>query len=195
MAAVNGAAKYYDWRDAAGFGGRARAFDEMLDADDTIAAFLVFHWMASLVVFILMIIWLNQAHRVSETMWRGPRSWSSGWTIGSWFIPLAFFVIPKLVFTEVERIFRAPREIDGSVPDGWQSRSPWTVGVFWWLAFVSGVVATTAGVSMNDSNDSDLWEAAYWLLVSGQLLLAASAVLGVMYLRRLVRALSGTTEA
>ncbi|MEV6347769.1 DUF4328 domain-containing protein [Actinoplanes sp. NPDC051851] len=51
---------------------------------------------------VCFIVWL---HRASTNLWRTghPMRWRPGWTIGSWFIPIAGLVLAPLVFREVDR--------------------------------------------------------------------------------------------
>jgi hypothetical protein len=190
VVSIAGADAYSRWDEATTSSSRRQAYDDMIDADGAITSLLGLHALLSLVIFILLIIFMNQAHKATQSLWPGTRSWSSGWTVGAWFIPVAQFIIPKLVINEIERISRAPRGLDGLVASGWERISLWAVGLWWWLSFVPGVILATAGTSMFQGDDSDRWGTGYWCLTIGHGLLAVSAMLCVFYMRRIVRSLS-----
>src|SRR4051812_8017205 len=62
-----------------------------------------------IVTFVVLVLWMYRAHKASQLLWTGQRRWRVGWTLGGWCIPLAQFVIPKLVLNEIEQIAKAPR--------------------------------------------------------------------------------------
>jgi hypothetical protein len=194
LASLAAVASYSEWRDASpGSDEKIRAFRDLTDADNAISASYGMWWLSALVVFILMIIWVNQAHKASQTLWDGARAWSSGWTVGGWFVPVANAIIPKLVITEIERIGQAPRIPSGHVADGWQSHRPSALGTLWWIMFVAGTLLGSIGAIGYDSSDAADWEWGYWLLAAGHAVLTASAVLGALYVRRVSRTVSSCT--
>lgn len=199
LMAMIGLSAFYEWRDARfGSAAESRALADMVDADDAIGGFAGLGWIIGIVVFVLIIIWMNQAHKVSQSRWSGLRKWSSGWTVGAWFIPVANLLIPKLVLSEVERIGAAPSSPSGQVPDGWQDQPVWSGGVIWWLSFVAGMLATSIGSSLYTDLDDRFWEAGYWLLILGSLSSALAGVLGALYVRRITRsfdAIPGGSQA
>ena len=64
------------------------------DAADLWTGAAGFSVLAGLVLFILLMVWGNQAYRSLSRTGAGGRSWS-GWAVGGWFIPLASMVIPR----------------------------------------------------------------------------------------------------
>ncbi len=170
----------------------ARAYDDWLAIDDTFSAFAGFTVICGLVLFVLMIIWMHSAHKATQQLWQGHRQWTSGWTVGGWFIPVANLVIPKLVLSEIERIAFAPRA-SGRVDGSFTARKVAPVGTAWWLTYVAAtvLVAIGAALSGDDVSDSEL-RAGYVVTSAGFAVLVASGVLGALYVRRLGRRLSAS---
>ena len=54
----------------------------------------------SLAIFVVFIVYLYRASKNTELWDTTPRTWTPGWTIGGWFIPIANFVIPALVVSD-----------------------------------------------------------------------------------------------
>ena len=61
----------------------------------------------------------NAAYRSLNRSGAEGRSWSSGWAVGGWFIPLAALVIPRLVLSEIERISH-PDNGPAPIGAGWR---------------------------------------------------------------------------
>jgi hypothetical protein len=182
-----GYAAYSDWQDAATSADRSAALRSMVDADDAIAGSAVLGSLAGLVAFILLIIWANQSHKASQQRWTGNRSWSSGWTVGAWFIPFANLFLPKMVLTETERIGASAAEGGGQVADGWQQRPVSAVGVLWWVLLVLGLFIGQLGTALSGSEDSGNWGTGYLLAAVGYGAAVASGVLGALYVRKVTR--------
>lgn len=183
---------FNDWWNAP-VGSRAeeRRLSDWRDVEDALAAASGFFVLLSIVVFVLMIVWMNQAHKVTQQLWSGNRAWSSGWTVGGWFIPLGNLVIPKLVVTEIERIAVAARS-GGQVGSGWRTAPTAVVGWLWWVAWVIGIICNAVGNTLGDDLDSSASEvrAGYVLNGAGLALVAFSAVCAVFYVRRISARLS-----
>jgi hypothetical protein len=101
-----------------GTSAQAQAFDDWSDLNDTFDAFNALLTLIWIALFVVMIVWMNKAHKTTQRLWLGSRKWSSGWTVGGWFIPFANFFIPKGVLNEIERIAKAPR-MGGLVDHRW----------------------------------------------------------------------------
>jgi hypothetical protein len=136
-------------------------------------------------------IWMNSAHKTTQQFWSGPRSWSSGWTVGGWFIPLANLVIPKLVLTEIEKLALAPRTA-GAVGPEWRSRRSSAIGWLWWIGLIVGLIINNVGTSLGNEVDSSSGEirTSYALSAVGCTLIAVSSVFGALYIRRVGRRVS-----
>ncbi len=184
------------WDAPPGSAAERSAVDDLQSADDAINGLFGFAGLAALVIFVLIIIFGHQAHRFTRSLWPGDRSWTSGWTIGGWFIPLANFVIPKLVFNEIEKIATAPRT-NGQASPEWKQQSTSALGWVWWIFFVISYALANAGYVMFDdtAGDADSWRAGYVLVAVGGAGLTVSSVTGALYIRKLTRALRGWTRA
>jgi hypothetical protein len=181
------------WNSRVGSISEAQAANDLDAADSTINAVLGLASLCSLVIFISIIIWTHQAHRATQALIPGQRSWSSGWAIGGWFIPLANAVIPKIVLNEIERIALTPRSA-GVVNPGWQAKSTMWTGWAWWILFIVGSLVGSIGNSLYDDVDGSAgsWRVGYWMVAVGYTAVAASAAFGALYIRRIGQALSNS---
>ena len=151
--------------------------------------------MVAVVIFVLIVVWTYQAHKATQALWRGTRTWSSGWSVGGWFIPLANAVIPRLVLTEIEKIALAPRT-DGVVGEDWRKRPTAAAGWLWWVFFIVGTSVFFFGFGSFDDpvGTPTSWRVGYWMTAVGSAALAVSGCFGAIYVRRIGRALSPATE-
>ena len=165
---------YSDWRD-------------LNDAFDGVNAILTMVWLA---MFIVSIVWMHKAHTATKRLWSGQRKWSSGWTIGGWFIPFANLIIPKRVINEIERIATSPRT-NGLVDYQWQQRQTSAFGWLWWIGLSIGLVMRGIGSAIFDLNgtDGDI-SSGYSMQALGSLIAAAAMPFGALYIRRLGSRLS-----
>lgn len=164
--------------------------DAFTHVEETWVVVLAFMAMSvgSLVAGILLIVWLFKTSNAMES--RGPigRSWSSGWAVGGWFLPLANLVIPKLVFSEMERIAQVPY---GGVPiaEQWKPYPRSRISDLWWLMWVSssvvGFAAYWVGSLSAGDNEPIAWALTVWAI--SLLLTAGAGVALVVTLRRFVR--------
>lgn len=93
---------------------------------------------AMVVTGALILVWTFRTSKAFDARGATNRRWNRGWTIGSWFIPLASFVLPKLVFNELEMISQVPFVRD-EIGDQWKEESHSAVGDLWWLLWVVGL--------------------------------------------------------
>lgn len=138
-------------------------------------------------LFVLLVIWTFQGHKAAALLHPGNRTWVKGWAVGSWFVPLAFFIMPKLVIDETEKIARAPRS-GGIVVANWrQIVKPSGIGWIWWLAFLAMNAAFFIASVLYPTDTLD-WRqssvnSSYMFTALGALLGALSASFGVLYVR------------
>jgi hypothetical protein len=141
-------------------------------------------WM--LIAGILFIIWFFQAYRSAESHGASGRRWSTGWTIGAWFIPLANFVIPKLVMNEVDRMSN-PLAGEPPTDERWKPVPRMAVSDLWWTALLMGTVLWLFGIAAFSSASSYTSTGSgvgYILTALSQTLYVVSAALaGVIALR------------
>jgi hypothetical protein len=188
LLSLGGLAAFNDYWDAPQ---SFQAMRDVADADNAINGACVLMLLVAIVVLVLIIVWSNKAHKASQSLARGTRTWTSGWTVGAWFIPVANWVIPKLVLNEIERIALAPRDETRLLAE-WQGRPTIPIGWFWWLLFVPGWLIAGFGFNLFDAlgGSAGSWRAGYIMLAVGALMLAASAVFGALYVRRISKALN-----
>jgi len=177
-------AEYDAWGDAANLSGGALGF-----------AFL-----GVLVLWILLMVWGSQAHRSLSRFGPSRLSWSPGWAVGAWFIPVANAVIPRLVFNEIEKV-SDPENGVPPVGDHWRPRALAGTGLGWWIFYVAGYVAIAIGVGISGSGtemvfqetlitDPDRYRAGLVVLTVGLVGVAVAHVLGAVYFRMMGERLS-----
>ena len=76
----------------------------------------------AIAVFVLLVIWAFQLTRAVNRHHPYGRTWSPGWAVGAWFIPLASMVLCPMILWEDEKIATAGAS---EVRDRWKSvRAP-----------------------------------------------------------------------
>jgi hypothetical protein len=184
---------FNDWWDAPG-GGDLAALNRWFDLDDARAGWGLISIVVWLATWIVLIVWMNQAHKATTALGPGQRKWSSGWTVGGWFIPIANLIIPKMVFNEIDRIATAPRQ-HGQVSGTWRNQPTIGLGWAWWVLLILAGILDAGSTTMLDTEfdslvlDPDNVRAGY---VVGALAVVAwmlSAAFGALYVRRLTRRL------
>jgi Domain of unknown function (DUF4328) len=133
---------------------------------------------------ILFIVWFFQAYKSAESRGAAGRSWGAGWTIGSWFIPLADLVLPKLVMNEVDRMSN-PLTGPAPIETYWKAMRRLGISDLWWLLLVIGVPAFWVGsILLGDAAlDAPEVGAGYLVLALSDLVLCgAAALLGAVVL-------------
>ena len=73
------------------------------DADDFVDGAAAFYGITQLVIVVLFIIWMFRAAKNNEALDRRDPRFGPGWSIGSWFIPLANLVIPVMILQDLWR--------------------------------------------------------------------------------------------
>jgi hypothetical protein len=100
------------------------------DADDFVSGASAAFVLTQVAIAVLFIIWLFRAAKNNEALGRVGARFTPGWSIGSWFIPLANFVIPVLIVQDLWR---------GSSAESRRGDPLWRTGrgsalVGWWWA-------------------------------------------------------------
>ncbi len=133
----------------------------------------------SLAIFVLLIMFLFRASKNTELWDTSQRTWTPGWAIGGWFIPLAFFVIPFLV---VRDIWQRTPESSG------EGRGPGSASGFvlvvWWVLFVIGRIGIRLGLSPDTSSEHRVED---WVHIVAAVTLAISAAALIVIVRDLAR--------
>lgn len=120
------------------------ATQNALDAETAAFGFLGIGFIGYAITGVLFIVWFFQAYRAAASRGATFRTWASGWTIGGWFVPLANFVIPKLVMNEVDRM-SDPEAGDPPIGDRWKALPRLESSDMWWALFVLGSLSTAIG--------------------------------------------------
>ena len=122
----------------------AAATQNALDAETLAFGFLGIGLIGYAITGVLFVVWFFKAYRAAASRGATGRTWASGWTIGGWFIPLANFVIPKLVMNEVDRMSN-PETGDPPIGDRWKTLPRLEPSDMWWALFVLGSLSTAIG--------------------------------------------------
>jgi hypothetical protein len=167
------------------------ALDDWERVEDALQAAGGLMVLVGVVVFVLLLIWANSAHKASQELWHGERKWTSGWSVGSWFIPFGNAVIPKMVLNEIERIAFSPRS-GGRVANDFRSTSTSIVGWVWWLASILGYALNLFGNELGSEAESSAAEvrAGYVLNAVGLTATALGMAAGAMFVGRLTSRLT-----
>ncbi len=172
------------------------------DSAEGVAGFFygtaVMVWLAAI---ILMMVWMSKAHRASSRLWPGHRSWSSGWCVGGWFIPLANFVIPKLVLLEIERVIGSIDE-RGEFDPGWRTKRGSAIGWVFWIAIVVALVTIFVGagvvpasVTGATESEADRYVVAMVIFSVATAIGAVGALCGGLHFRSMGRTLTAAADS
>ena len=167
--------------------------DSWNTAQTVAAAVTLFTYLAALVVAILMMVWGNQAHRGLARFGPSGLSWSPGWAVGGWFIPLANAIIPRLVFNEIEKV-SDPENGPAPVGDRWRSRRLLGTGLAWWILYIGGFVVVFVGLGISGTGtetalditlvtDETAYRNGLIVMVPGFLIVAIGSFLGAAYFK------------
>ena len=155
------------------------ALGDLNDADDLVSAIGGILGVITLATFVVFIVYLYRASKNTELWNISSRTWTPGWTIAGWFIPLANLVIPALVVTDTwKRTPEAPTS--GAADSGTSTGIVW----WWWVLFVIGYI----GIQLDIDPDSFSGARAEdWINIVSSILLAASAIPLIVIVRTLAR--------
>ena len=162
------------------------ALQDYEDLDDALSGVRALASLLVLAIVILLIIWLFQLTRSVGRHGVPQRRWSPGWAVGGWFIPLANFVIPWLIFREGEKISVAAAS--GRTSE-WAQAPVRLTSNLWWIAVIVGEVLLLVGGGMYSDDTSDLDEVrtGLTLITIGALLLVVGYALLIPVIRRITR--------
>lgn len=165
----------------------SQALARLLEAEQASEGLLGVFSLVALVVAVLTIIWWYQAYQTVED--RAPllegRSWSAGWAIGGWFIPIANLIIPKLVLNEIDR---ASSSLDVGLPT-WKEHRLAPASNWWWASWVFGSLSLSFGVSVIQAQlergtfDAPIYRSGLWMLLTGLAVLTVAALCAAATIR------------
>ena len=165
--------------------GQSGSLSRLRDAEEVSAGLTGLFGLCGMVLAVLTIIWWYQSYQAIERAGVSGRSWSSGWAVGAWFIPLANLIIPRLVLSEIDRVSAAAEE--GSLD--WRTRPLLATSSWWWGCFVVASIVLAAGTGITadqierDITDADLYRTGLWLTAGGLAIDVAAALFAAASLR------------
>ena len=139
-----------------------------------------------MIAAVTTIVWVYTASRAGDARGATGRRWRGGWTIGSWVIPFANFVLPKFVFNELEKIFQVPfREVP--IEDAWKSMDRTQLADLWWALWVAGSAVSVSSWILTPSDSASGAALGTGMTIASltMVLTAASGVIFVMVIRRI----------
>ncbi|WP_042383785.1 DUF4328 domain-containing protein [Streptacidiphilus melanogenes] len=164
--------------------GPANVDTDAVTAAGGVAGILVFFsLLLGLATGIVFIVWFYKSANLAAILAPGRQALSPGWAIGGWFIPLGWFVLPRIVAGGVWR---------ASIPLQSQPvlRTPRTYLVtWWWLSFCVGqlLLATPVNTTRGDLVSWGDLVGSYSMSGVADLCRVASAVLGIVMIRKLTQ--------
>lgn len=132
---------------------------------------------ATIAAAAFFIAWLKRAYTNLRALGVRNLRWGPGWTIGSWFVPLLNFVLPKQLVNDVWR---------GSDPaledrESWRDRPVPVLFAFWWVAWIVGsVLDSAAGRMFGSAEDPDEFEVSSSVAIAGDALLVVAGLLAIV---------------
>lgn len=194
VAQVNEITRFSDWERT----GSLASLLDLEDAESLTAGFTTVTSLVGLTLWILLIIWLNQAYRAAtEPAGATGRSWSSGWAVGGWFIPFANAIIPRLVLNEIERVSH-PDNGPAPIGDRWVGKPLIGAGMVWWIGTIVGLVIAGIGAALAGGElesverlrtltdfDPDTYRSGLWLIAIGFVVSGAAALIGTRFMKPL----------
>ncbi|UGQ12862.1 DUF4328 domain-containing protein [Yinghuangia sp. ASG 101] len=163
---------------------------DLEDADDFVEVTTALYALGMLAAGIVFVVWFSRARSNTEA-WYGPSAtMSKGWAIGGWFIPLANFVIPKIVAHDIWKRSDPQSAMPGGRPAG--KALLW----WWWIIYSVGSLTFLGSAAERKTEDEldngDVTLSEYVdSVVAGDrvgavalLLLVAGAVLAILVVQR-----------
>jgi hypothetical protein len=125
--------------------------DEVAAAADPVAALgsasvpLTLWTVAAASSVVLLIVWMYRSYRRAEGRGADGTTWSAGWAVGGWLIPLAAFVIPKLVINEIDRMTHPETGVP-PIEERWKGLPTLMWGHWWWALTLTSTVVLVLGL-------------------------------------------------
>ncbi len=108
--------------------------EDLFDANPTLGTAMLVGLLAGVFLltnFILTIVWFYRAYSYIQTRGATGRTWSTGWAVGAWFIPMANVIIPKLILNEIDRVSHP--DLEDPVGDAWRDQPRTPIADWWWV--------------------------------------------------------------
>jgi len=139
-----------------------------------------------MIAAVTSVVWVYTASRAGDARGAADRRWRGGWTIGSWVIPVANLVLPKLVFNELEKVFQVPF-LGVSIEDEWLSEERTQLADLWWALWVASSVVSLGGwfVAPSETESGAVLASGITITSLTMMITATSGVFFVMVVRRI----------
>jgi hypothetical protein len=136
--AVFAVAAYLGLRYGSALNSASSSVGDRASAEESFLGWSSFALLALVVSGAALLGWTYQTSKAFDARGASGRRWRGWWTIGAWFVPFASFVLPKLVFNEIEKIAQVPF-LGEDIGERWKTEARSSVGDLWWLLWVVGL--------------------------------------------------------
>ncbi|WP_431772142.1 protein kinase domain-containing protein [Streptomyces cucumeris] len=163
------------YRDLLDGSGTRAAVDHRKDAVEPMDMFLLF---SAVAVLVMWLVWFRRVYLNATVLAPGRQRFSSGYAVGSWFIPVAQLWQPKQIANDIwnSSVTPGPGRVSRSVLHWW-----WTLFVaMFWIEPITGLV------ELGSETDKELQVAAAFLIVDDIVSLLC-AVLALTVVVRITR--------
>jgi hypothetical protein len=151
------------------------------DLREGIVALLTF--VAYLFAIVFFITWFRRAYRNLPALGATGLRYRSGWTIGSWFIPIVGLILPKRLANDVWRASDPDERPDQGTL--WQGDEVPALYQWWWGFFVAGSLLGNAAFRADlAADDIDGYRRAAAVTIASDLVDVVGATLAVLVIRR-----------
>jgi hypothetical protein len=161
------------------------------DAVDAVNGLAGFHFLVFLTIAVLWMIWMWRAANNTTLLRRFKPRFASGFAIGGWFIPIAFWVIPGMHMYDIDKGSGPP------LPPGERPRGSGR-HVVWWVHFVAGGGGSGVGqvtLKRGHRYDASSFDVRNTVFVLAMLAMVAAAILAVLVVRSITRAQHAAWDA
>jgi hypothetical protein len=151
------------------------------DLREGLVALLTF--VAYLFAIVFFISWFRRAYRNLPALGATDLRYRSGWTIGSWFIPIVGLILPKQIANDIWRASDPDERPDlGTL---WQGDEVPALYQWWWGFFVVGSLLGNAAFRAElAADDIDGYRRAAVVTIASDLVDVVGATLAVLVIRR-----------
>jgi eukaryotic-like serine/threonine-protein kinase len=151
------------------------------DLREGLVALLTFVAYLSAIVF--FISWFRRAYRNLPALGATGLRYRSGWTIGSWFIPIVGLILPKQIANDIWRASDPDERSDlGTL---WQGDEVPALYQWWWGFFVVGSLLGNAAFRAElAADDIDGYRRAAVMTIASDVVDVVGATLAVLVIRR-----------
>jgi hypothetical protein len=151
------------------------------NSDDLVGAASIVFLILMLATGVCFIVWMWRAAKDNEALGRRGARFGPGWAIGSWFIPLANFVIPVMM---MQGLWRGSDPAIGRDDEWKYAQGSGLVGL-WWTFWVLQSIRLAGGGSTEDGVDISDVRTSNQIVLVGFAFGIVAAVLAILVVRRL----------